>query len=72
MIEKLIEVISTLGTRVSAVVEIKEGEGGVILRRGKYLRTVEPGWHFKIPVVDHLVDTETCLTTLRVGPQSKQ
>lgn len=45
---------------------VKEWEGGVLLRAGKFKRTVGPGPCWKIPGIDELVTTHTCATTERV------
>jgi len=44
----------------SSVFKIQPSEVGVILRLGKYVRTVDPGLHFKLPYIEALykVDVE--------------
>lgn len=44
--------------------------GGGVLRWGKYNRTLEPGFHWKWPLAERVVDVLTCQTTQRVPPQS--
>ncbi len=46
---------------LSSFFTIKPGEVGIVLRFGKYVRTTQPGLHFKIPYLEELakVDVET-------------
>lgn len=47
-----IGLILLLVTLYSAIYQVQPEEVGVILRFGKYVRTTEPGLHFKIPFVE--------------------
>ncbi len=38
---------------------IDQGERGVVLRNGAYLKESEPGLHFKIPIIDNVVKIST-------------
>lgn len=40
---------------LGAVYQIEPEEVGVVLRFGKYVRTTEPGLHFKVPVVEEML-----------------
>ena len=70
MFEKLLDLLAQIWDRVSPLEIIKEYEGAVVLRFGRYNRTLEAGLHFKIPLVEEAISTPTCLTTLRLPPQT--
>jgi len=69
-LEKLFDLLITLWEQISPAEIIKAYEGGVVLRFGKYHRTVAPGLCWKWPVIEHLITTNTCITTLRLLPQT--
>ncbi len=50
----LVALVSLLGT----VYQVQPEEVGVILRFGKYVRTTEPGLHFKLPFVETMQRVE--------------
>jgi regulator of protease activity HflC (stomatin/prohibitin superfamily) len=70
MFEKLIDLIVQLWERIAPAEIVKAYEGGVVLRFGKYHRTVGPGLRWKWPVMEHLLTTNTCVTTQRLPPQT--
>ena len=43
----------------SSVYSIQADEQGVLLRLGKYNSTIQPGLHFKIPMVDNVYKVKT-------------
>jgi membrane protease subunit HflK len=47
-------VILTLSLLSASFFTIKPNEKGVVLRFGKFQRTVDPGLHFKVPMVDEV------------------
>lgn len=49
---------------------IREYEGSVLLRLGKYKRTDKPGLHFKIPFIDEVMVTSKAITTATPSAQS--
>ncbi|MFO7605282.1 MAG: FtsH protease activity modulator HflK [Desulfurivibrionaceae bacterium] len=57
----VIGVILVISVASSSFFTVKPGEEGVVLRLGKYLKTVGPGLNFKIPLVDDVtkVDVKT-------------
>lgn len=69
-IEKLIEVLVNAWERIAPFVIVHVYEKGVILRFGRYVRTVEPGIRWKIPYVEESIEVNTVLTTMRLPPQS--
>lgn len=70
MIEKLVDLLVQFGTWVSPVAVIKVYERGVVLRWGLCHRVLEPGWHWKWPLAEDVVEINTVVTTLRLPPQT--
>lgn len=70
MWEKLLDLLASAGTLATPIVIVHPWQGGVILRLGKYLKTIETGPHLKWPFLEDYVLTETCTTTIRLPPQS--
>jgi regulator of protease activity HflC (stomatin/prohibitin superfamily) len=56
--------------RITPVEIIDVYSGGGVLRWGKYHRTIGPGFHWKWPLAERVVEVLTCQTTQRVPPQS--
>lgn len=48
---------------------VEAWEGGIVLRFGKYNRTVGPGFHWKIPLCEKPYEATTCETTWRSPAQ---
>ena len=70
MIEKLIDLLINLWGHATPVVAVKCWMGGAVLRFGKFQRALEPGLHAKWPFAEEVIDVETCVTTLRLPPQT--
>lgn len=70
MLEKLIDVIVAMWSRLSPAEIVRVYESAAVLRFGRYHRTLGPGLHWKIPVAEEVITVETCLTTLRLPPQT--
>lgn len=70
MFEKLIELIAQGWERVAPFVVVHPYEQGIILRFGKYHSSKEAGFHWKWPFADEVIQITTCLTTLRLPPQT--
>lgn len=70
MIEKLIELCAGAWETIKPYVVVNAYEQVVILRWGKYHRTLEPGLHWKIPFADSTYEVHTAVTTLRLPPQT--
>ena len=50
---------------------VDQYERGVVLRLGKYLRTIEPGFHWLLPLgIDRAILHEVILTTRQLDEQS--
>jgi regulator of protease activity HflC (stomatin/prohibitin superfamily) len=45
-------------------------EKGAVLRFGKFHRSLEPGLHWKWPMVEQVIEITTCTTTMRLPPQT--
>jgi membrane protease subunit HflK len=41
-----------------------------VFRWGKYHRTLKPGFHWKVPFIDEVVQADVCATTMRMPPQT--
>jgi regulator of protease activity HflC (stomatin/prohibitin superfamily) len=70
MFEKLLELLAAGWERVSPFVVIHPYEQGVILRLGRFHTCKEAGFHWKWPFVDEVIQVTTCLTTMRLPPQT--
>lgn len=70
MFEKLIEALVGAWDRLSCAEIIHAYESAGVLRFGRYHRTIGPGWHWKWPIVEHVIDVNTCTTTQRLPPQT--
>lgn len=70
MFDRLLDLIVQAWDRISPFEVIKAYEGAVVLRFGKFHRTIGPGLSFKIPIVEEAISCKTCITTLRLPPQT--
>ena len=70
MFERLLDLLVHAWGRISPVEVINAYEGAIVLRLGKYHRTLAPGLHFKWPFVEQAFSSRTCVTTLRLSPQT--
>lgn len=70
MLEKLLELLTSCWDRLSPAEVIDPYENGVVLRLGRYHRTLAPGFHWKWPLVEKVVQVLTCTTTMRLPPQT--
>lgn len=70
MFDKLIEWVLGFWDSIVPWEIVDTYEGGVILRFGKFSRTIAPGFNWKIPFAEHAVTVKTCITTLPLGAQS--
>jgi membrane protease subunit HflK len=66
----ILEILSDSWSALTPFFTIPQYEKGVILRLGKYLRTVEPGPHWKMPFVDTWLSVEAVQTTMHVQKQT--
>jgi len=70
MFDKLIEIISHWWLQIVPLVIIREYEEAVLLRFGLFNRVLLAGIHFKIPLVDEVLDQHVVTTTLSLDAQS--
>lgn len=70
MFDKLVEFIARFWDWAKPFEVVLAFEGGVMLRAGKYQRTLGPGWHWKIPFVDYAITAHTTITTIQLRPQT--
>ena len=70
MFDKLIEIISHWWLQIVPLVIIREYEEAVLLRFGLFNRVLLAGIHFKIPLVDEVLDQHVVVTTLSLDAQS--
>ena len=70
MFDKLIEFLIKLGKDVLLWVVIEEWNEAVLLRFGKFVKVLKPGFHFKIPFFDSVWETETITQSIDMNPQS--
>ena len=70
MFDKLIEIISHWWLQLVPFVIIREYEDAVLLRFGMFNRVMLAGIHFKIPLIDEVLDQHVVVTTLSLDAQS--
>ena len=70
MFDKLIELIINWITEIIPFVIIYSYEEAVLLRLGKFKKTLGAGIHFKIPFFDNVINQHVVVTTLSLPPQS--
>jgi membrane protease subunit HflK len=70
MFDWIKDLFTATGTLLSPVVMVRPWQGAVVLRYGRWHRTLTPGYYWKWPFFEDAVWTETCETTFRAEPQS--
>lgn len=70
MFDRLIDILVQLAKDVLPFVVIREYQEGVLLRLGKYRTTLNPGFHWIIPMVDSVDLIVTVWTTITLPAQS--
>lgn len=70
MFDWIKDLLSATGSLLLPVVICHAWQGGVILRWGRWHRTISPGYYAKIPLVEDVVLFEKCETTMRLPAQS--
>lgn len=68
--EKILEVILNFIEDILPFFVVKEYEQAIVLRFGKYKKTLERGFYFKIPFVDNPIKDTVVTTTLTIPAQS--
>lgn len=70
MFDKIISLIQQFFHVLTPFVIIDEWEEGVILRLGRYRRTLKSGLYFKIPVIDSIWKYTVITQSIDIPPQS--
>ena len=70
MFDKLVDVLLQFLDKVIFIAPVNQTDKGVRLRFGKYKEVLEPGWHFKIPLIDEIVSHTVLWTTISLPSQS--
>lgn len=70
MFDRLIDIITDWFEQLLPFFVVRHYEEAVVLRFGKFHKTVKPGFHWRIPFVDVPVEQHVVVTTLSLSPQS--
>jgi membrane protease subunit HflK len=72
MIDKLIDTLIQIWDSVKFWEILVHYERGVRLRKGVFVEVLEPGWHWKIPVLDQIISDRVVSRTNNMSPQGLQ
>jgi membrane protease subunit HflK len=70
MLDKLFDWIDRGWDRLRPFTIVDAWEKGVVLRWGKFHRALEPGFHWKWPLAERVVEITAVETTMRLLPQT--
>lgn len=70
MFDKLIDLISGWWSQITPFVIVPHYQEGVLLRLGKFKKVLYPGFYWKIPIFDEVIDHHVVVTTLSLPAQS--
>jgi regulator of protease activity HflC (stomatin/prohibitin superfamily) len=70
MFDKLIDVITEWWSYLMPAIIIPNYEEAVLLRNGKFVKVLGPGFHVKLPVFDEVISHHVVVTTLSLPAQS--
>lgn len=70
MFERLLDLLIACWERLSPAEIVDAYDGGVVLRFGIFHRKLAPGLHWKWPIVERIITEKTCVTTVRLAPQT--
>lgn len=70
MLEKLVDIILEFAQELAPWTVVNTFSGGIILRWGKYHKTLEAGFYWKIPFVDRVHEDIVMTTTMELPPQT--
>jgi regulator of protease activity HflC (stomatin/prohibitin superfamily) len=70
MFEKLIDLIAGLWEKLSPLEIVNAYQTAAIMRCGRFHRALAAGLHWKWPLIESVLTVETCVTTLRLPPQT--
>lgn len=66
MFDKLIDLIVSAWNDFKPIIFIFEYKEGIMLRAGKFLKILKPGWHLRIPFVDDFYVENVKTDTMRI------
>ena len=70
MLDKLVEFLIRFGNQLMPWVIIEEWNGAVHLRFGKWIKTLPPGLHFKIPFFDSIIECPVITQSINLPSQT--
>ena len=70
MLDKLAEFLTRFGNQLMPWVIIEEWNGAVHLRFGKWIKTLPPGLHFKIPFFDSIIECPVITQSINLPSQT--
>jgi len=70
MFDRLIDVITEWWAYLMPAIIIPNYEEAVLLRNGKFIKVLGPGFHMKLPVFDEVISHHVVVTTLSLPAQS--
>jgi regulator of protease activity HflC (stomatin/prohibitin superfamily) len=70
MFDKLVEFLTRFGNQAIPWVIIEEWNGAVHLRFGKWIGTLEPGFYFKIPFFDSIIECPVITQSINIPSQT--
>jgi len=70
MLDRLVEFLTRFGNQAMPWVIIEEWNGAVHLRFGKWIKTLSPGLHFKIPFFDSIIECPVITQSINLPSQT--
>ena len=70
MLDKLVEFITRFSYQLTPWVIIEEWNGAVHLRFGKWIQTLRPGFHFKVPFFDSIIECPVITQSINIPSQT--
>jgi len=70
MLDRLVEFLIRFGNQVMPWIIIEEWNGAVHLRFGKWIETLGPGLHFKIPFFDNIIECPVITQSINLPSQT--
>lgn len=70
MFDRLIDVITEWWAYLMPAIIIPNYEEAVLLRNGKFIKVLGPGFHVKLPIFDEVISQHVVVTTLSLPAQS--
>jgi len=70
MFDRLIDVITEWWAYLMPAIIIPNYEEAVLLRNGKFIKVLGPGFHVKLPIFDEVISHHVVVTTLSLSSQS--